>query len=278
MERSAVAHAIAQLQAEGRPVSNQNIKRLLGYGSMRDIVQHRRALETPEGAPVAIAKALDAPAAPVADDGLDETPWLRGRRDSTGVDVRPRRADAPAPPPEPLAPWNMAFYDAPNPERPDYSQHPAVTNGAPADPAVRLARAEVALLAAETDVDERRTALRGTLLELWVVGGVVVDGQRYGALATGDPARDAAKEAARAASQDYDAAWSALVQAQATLHAAQRKQGDTAKQAFVEKHHPALVKELAETTDRARYVQKVKFQELQHRYQSALAAAPVTGE
>ena len=76
------------------------------------------------------------------------------------------------------------------------------------------------------------------------------------------------------------------MQAQATLHAAQRKQGDTAKQAFVEKHHPALVKELAEakaaldaaTTDRARYVQKVKFQELQHRYQSALAAAPVTGE
>jgi hypothetical protein len=80
MERREVANAIEQLEREGTPVSNLNIKRLLGYGSMRDIVGHRKALATlPElrvdasaaEDPVPIAKTLD----PVPD--TDPAPVVR---------------------------------------------------------------------------------------------------------------------------------------------------------------------------------------------------------
>ena len=59
MERRDVANVIAQLEREGKAVSNMNIKRLLGYGSMRDVVAHRKALATP------LDDAPDAPEPPV---------------------------------------------------------------------------------------------------------------------------------------------------------------------------------------------------------------------
>jgi hypothetical protein len=56
MHQADVAQAIATLQVQGKALSHGNIRRLLGYGSLRDIVQYRNEL----------LPALDAaPAAPV---------------------------------------------------------------------------------------------------------------------------------------------------------------------------------------------------------------------
>ena len=44
MQQTDVAQAIATLQAQGKVVSHGNIRRLLGYGSLRDIVMYRNRL------------------------------------------------------------------------------------------------------------------------------------------------------------------------------------------------------------------------------------------
>jgi hypothetical protein len=44
MNQHAVAQAIATLQAQGKALSHGNIRRLLGYGSLRDIVRFRNEL------------------------------------------------------------------------------------------------------------------------------------------------------------------------------------------------------------------------------------------
>jgi hypothetical protein len=44
MQQTDVARAIATLQAEGKAVSVQNLRRTLGGGSLRDIIKYRNAL------------------------------------------------------------------------------------------------------------------------------------------------------------------------------------------------------------------------------------------
>jgi hypothetical protein len=44
MQQTDVAQAIATLQAQGKVASHGNIRRLLGYGSLRDIVRYRNEL------------------------------------------------------------------------------------------------------------------------------------------------------------------------------------------------------------------------------------------
>ena len=44
MHQSDVAQAIAALRAQGKAVSHGNIRRQLGYGSLRDIVRYRNKL------------------------------------------------------------------------------------------------------------------------------------------------------------------------------------------------------------------------------------------
>jgi len=44
MHQGDVAQAIATLQAQGKVVSHGNIRRLLGYGSLRDIAMYRNKL------------------------------------------------------------------------------------------------------------------------------------------------------------------------------------------------------------------------------------------
>jgi hypothetical protein len=44
MQQADVAQAIATLQAQGKAVSVQNLRRTLGGGSLRDIIKYRNAL------------------------------------------------------------------------------------------------------------------------------------------------------------------------------------------------------------------------------------------
>jgi hypothetical protein len=49
VEQADVTHAIAALQAAGKAVSVQNLRRTLGYGSLRDIIKYRNQLLPQEG-------------------------------------------------------------------------------------------------------------------------------------------------------------------------------------------------------------------------------------
>jgi len=48
MEQADVAQAIATLAAQGKAPSVQNLRRAVGYGSLRDIIKHRNACLTPQ--------------------------------------------------------------------------------------------------------------------------------------------------------------------------------------------------------------------------------------
>jgi hypothetical protein len=278
MEQSEVAAAIDQLQKAGKPVSNGNIKKVLKYGSMRDIVKHRKALALLTSTRVELTKAMDP--APVVSRHPGE-PWKDGR-----VGRDPDEPLAPviaSPPGARLAPWQQPVQAI----RGDNPTETPQVNGTPEalPPPDQVQRCLAVLTACESEVTLHRDALQKALLDLFVVAGVVVDGQRYGPLAANDPARDAAKHAAVAAQQDYEQAWSALLAAQAALTAAQTAQRLQAKERFVEKHHPALVAEWQDAqrdlhapdlSDRQRDAAKVRFQDVQYRYQSAVHAAPTS--
>src|SRR5215471_7151012 len=61
MDPADVAQAIATLEAQGRPLSIQNVHRLVGYGSVRDIVKYRKQLRPQHQKDTAMPAVQDPP-------------------------------------------------------------------------------------------------------------------------------------------------------------------------------------------------------------------------
>ena len=54
MTAADMAQAIATLQAQGKAPSVQNLRRTLGFGSLRDIIKYRNQIMRPQEAPPTI--------------------------------------------------------------------------------------------------------------------------------------------------------------------------------------------------------------------------------
>jgi hypothetical protein len=270
-------NVLAWLKARGERVSKRTVLKLM---KMLPQVAPAPAVPIPDTAPVVAVSVAPAPRQPAAHLHPDQ-PWLDGRRGPAPIEELIARRDA-ARVGAPVRPWRQP-YEPPDIEHPDFSGAGVPANGVHSDSATQVERCRLTVQQAEVDVEQRRSALRDALLDLLVVGGIVADGQRYGPLAPNDPARDAAKHAALTAQRDYEAAWSQLLAAKATLTAAQTQGTRAAQEAWVKAHRPDLVlalqgttAEIASATDeRSRFVAKHEHQRAMFAYQQAVAQAPV---
>jgi hypothetical protein len=238
-------------KSKGQPVSKRTILKYLRAGAAEPPARPDEAYPVPTRPPV---------------------PAVRVILPGAGDDLAPGAAPLPVrePPPAPVA------ITEPPPAAPALNGHAAP----PDDP---VATAAQAVLGATYDLDIARQNMQDACLHLFLAGGVVVDGVRYGALEPEDPARQLLIDQAKETTAAYRIAWRRLLQARAGVKAAHETARRQRQQAWTARERPEVCADLARaeqarasaTTDRERYVARLAYQDALFRYQGVLLSAPV---